>query len=297
MAGTRLSFKTSTLRYCCRGYLNVIVSAALTNQRSLEAQLDDKLENVRKGSSLYWTTNAPFIVQVDDLHLASDHISEAVRKIATTGELRLRSTLQQKTLQKGAVVATTGDITVYPRTLGPLTMLPLEQPTAEVVAAISHELLTSFLKYHNFRREVVEIAGGSCVTCISILFNDMQKVHGMQLNIVRIFSEIMKHMLSIRRNVYIETDDYVNLFVAQLVRITMSRATASKELENEIRSEMENALKVAFRGIPTTSEWMSSDDKMHKVTVEEVIFKLPSDLLAERILFEEAIKLALALNN
>jgi len=64
--------------------------------------------------------------------------------------------------------------------------------------------------------------------CISILFNDMQKIHGMQLNIVRIFSEIMKHMLSIRHNIYIEADDYVNLFVSQLIRLTMSRATASK---------------------------------------------------------------------
>jgi len=60
---------------------------------------------------------------------------------------------------------------------------------------------------------------------------------------------------------------------------------------------MENALKVAFRGIPTTSYWMSTYDKMQKVTVEEVIFKLPSELLADRILFEDAIKLALALNN
>jgi hypothetical protein len=40
---------------------------------------------------------------------------------------------------------------------------------------------------------------------------------------------------------------------------------------------MENALKVAFKGVPATSFWMSTDEKMQKVTVEEVILKLPTN--------------------
>jgi hypothetical protein len=43
IVGPRLSFKTSMLRYCTRGYLNIFVKPSLTNQRTLEAQLDDKL--------------------------------------------------------------------------------------------------------------------------------------------------------------------------------------------------------------------------------------------------------------
>jgi hypothetical protein len=43
---------------------------------------------------------------------------------------------------------------------------------------------------------------------------------------------------------------------------------------------MDNAL-----GIPSTSYWMSTDDKMQKVTVDEVInLKLPK--MPDRILFE-----------
>lgn len=125
LAGGRLSFKTSILRYCCKGYLTIRVNAALTNQRTLEAQLDEKLDNVRKGNLLYWASEGPFIVEIDDLHLANDHIVESMRKIAERSELRLRTNFFQKLLQKGAVVATTGDISAYPRTVGPLTVIPL----------------------------------------------------------------------------------------------------------------------------------------------------------------------------
>jgi len=59
------------------------------------------------------------------MHLASDHIAESMRKVAEQGELSLRTTLQQKRLQRGSVVAVTGDITTYPRAVGPFTLLPL----------------------------------------------------------------------------------------------------------------------------------------------------------------------------
>ena len=116
----------------------------------------------------------------------------------------LRVTLQQKILQRCSVVATSVDAQTYPRTVGPLTALLVDPPTSELVASIGGELLTSFLKYYNFKREVIDAASNNCVVCITILFNDMQKVNGMQLNIVRIFSEIMKHMLSIKKNVFID---------------------------------------------------------------------------------------------
>jgi hypothetical protein len=153
---------------------------------------------------LYWAHEGPFIIQVDDIHLAAEHIVESMRKIAERGELRLRVTLQQKILQRCSVVATSVDAQTYPRTVGPLTVLLVDPPTSELVASIGGELLTSFLKYYNFKREVIDVASNNCVVCITILFNDMQKVNGMQLNIVRIFSEIMKHMLSIKKNVFID---------------------------------------------------------------------------------------------
>lgn len=69
----------------------------------------------------------------------------------------------------------------------------------------------------------------NCVTALTILFNDMQKMTSMQLNSVRIFHQIMKQMLSIKENIYIDADDFTNLFVSQLHRIALSRAKSSKE--------------------------------------------------------------------
>jgi hypothetical protein len=59
---------------------------------------------------------------------------------------------------------------------------------------------------------------------------------------------------------------------------------------------LENALKVAFRGQATLGYWVSYDGKMQKTTIEEVISnRLPK--MPDRILFEEAIRLVLVLNN
>lgn len=60
----------------------------------------------------------------------------------------------------------------------------------------------------------------------------MQKVNSMQLNSVRILHQILKHMLSIKQNIYIDAEDYVNLFVSQLHRIALSRAKSTKETES-----------------------------------------------------------------
>lgn len=68
--GPRLSFKTYTLKYCTRGFMNIFLKAQLTNQKTLEEQLDTKLTNIRKGNSLFWSHTGPFIIQIDDLHLA-----------------------------------------------------------------------------------------------------------------------------------------------------------------------------------------------------------------------------------
>lgn len=126
-------------------------------------------------------------------------------------------------------MATTNDLSAYPRMLGPMISFPLDLPTSDTISSISSELLGSFLRYNNFKREVIDVASSNCVMCMSILFNDMQKVDGMQLNTVRIFREVMKHMLSLKNNVYIDSDDYVDLFVYQVNRTTESRSSGSKE--------------------------------------------------------------------
>lgn len=76
LEGPKLCFKTSYLRYCTRDFLNITLSSTITNQRTFEAQLDAKLTNIRKGNTLAWTNNEqPFVIQVDDMHLAQTHIT------------------------------------------------------------------------------------------------------------------------------------------------------------------------------------------------------------------------------
>ena len=86
-------------------------------------------------------------------------------------------------------------------------------------------MVFSFLRYYNFKRQVVEITN-ACISAICILFQDLQNIHNSYIHNMHIVTKTLKYLISLKKNIFIEADDFVSLFTYNFKRYTFSKISS-----------------------------------------------------------------------